>query len=107
MAASGIISYAALLMLLACAAGIDVRTRKIPSWLTLSLILAGLLQSFLPGAPISPGAAIAGFTVGFILPFALFAIGALGGGDVKLLAGIGACVGPLNVLMIFAGAAVF
>jgi len=44
---------------------------------------------------------LAGFAVGFALPFTLFLLNAVGGGDVKLLAGLGAWFGPVAVFQIF------
>jgi prepilin peptidase CpaA len=95
-----------MLALLAWAAVQDVRTRRIRNWLTLSLAGAGLLISFVPHGGISPPQALLGLLVGFAVPFVLFALGALGGGDVKLLAAIGAWVGPADVLKIFIVAAI-
>ena len=44
--------------------------------------------------------------VGFAIPFVLFAMGALGGGDVKLLAGVGAWLGPILAVKVFLAAAI-
>jgi len=93
-----------MIALLIWAAAVDLRTRRIPNWLTASLILTGLAQSALAGWAILPAAG--GMGVGFGLTFILFALGALCGGDVKLFTGIGAWVGPLRTLEIFAAAAV-
>src|SRR5688500_14309130 len=98
------LTYLQLLALLLWAAVEEARTRKIRNWLSLSLLLAGFLQSLgLFGADrtVGPGSSALGILVGFSLPFVLFAIGALGGGDVKLMAGIGAWLGPVPVLMVF------
>src|SRR5689334_10638956 len=76
-----VLPYAPLLALLVWAAVQDVRTRRIRNWLTLSL-------------------------VGFGLTVPLFAIGALGGGDVKLMSAIGAWLGPWGALAVFLGRAV-
>ena len=92
---------APVLGLLVVAAVVDWRTRRIPNWLTFTLMLSGIAQSFMPQAVLSPGSAILGLLVGFVLTFALFALGALGGGDVKLLAGIGAWLGPQAALAVF------
>ena len=83
-----------MLALLAWAALIDLRDRRIPNWLTVSLALAGLAQSFTWAHTVTPGAAALGFATGFGITFVLFGLGALGGGDVKLLAGLGAWLGP-------------
>jgi prepilin peptidase CpaA len=99
--ADRLIPLAPLLGLLVLAATLDLRSRRIPNWLTVSLMLSGLLFSLLGWSPIGPVHSFIGLLVGFALPFVLFAIGALGGGDVKLLAGIGAWLGPVGVLAVF------
>ncbi len=90
-----------MLALLSVAALIDVRSRRIPNWLTLTLILSGLGRSLMFHGPITPGRSLVGLLVGFGPAFILFAIGALGGGDVKLLAGVGAWLGPVAAVGVF------
>jgi prepilin peptidase CpaA len=94
--------------LLVWAAAQDLRSRRIPNWLTFSLVLSGIAQSIAFGsaAVCTPSASLLGLGVGFALPFLLFALGALGGGDVKLLAGVGAWFGPAAVFNVFVIAAV-
>jgi len=101
-----LLALAPMLAMLVIAAAVDWRTRRIPNWLTVLMMLSGLAGSFLAGHVASPGQAMLGMVVGFAIPFGLFAMGALGGGDVKLLAGIGAWLGPLIVVKIFRAAAV-
>jgi prepilin peptidase CpaA len=80
------------------AAVIDVRWRRIPNWLTLSALIGGfVLQVWRlgpPGALVALVGAVLG--LGVLLPF--YAIGAIGAGDVKLLAGLGALLGPLALV---------
>jgi prepilin peptidase CpaA len=95
-----------LLGMLVWAAVEDSRTRRIRNWLTFSMILSGFLQTFLPVNQLSPGESALGFAVGFGLPLILFLLGAVGGGDVKLLAGVGAWVGAAAVFKIFCGEAI-
>ncbi len=90
-----------MLGLLVAAAVIDVRARRIPNWLTLTLILSGIGRSLLIHGPVTPGRSMLGLLMGFGPAFLLFAMGALGGGDVKLLAGIGAWLGPAAALWVF------
>jgi prepilin peptidase CpaA len=96
-------AFIAMTILLAVAAVCDTRTHTIPPWLTYPAIVAGLVFWFVAGcvagaasdAALSTGLAflrqsLLGFAVGLI-PFAvLFLAGVLGGGDVKLLAAVGA-----------------
>src|SRR3982751_5850643 len=101
-----VLAYAPLLALLSWAAVQDVRTRRIRNWLTFSLALCGLAQSFAPNPTVAPMDAALGLLTGFALTVPLFAIGALGGGDVKLMAAIGAWLGPWPALQVFLGRAV-
>jgi len=90
-----------LLVCMLLAAVIDASSRRIPNWLSLPMLVAGLTASFLPGSMVSPGFAFLGLLAGFGLTFILFALDAMGGGDVKLLSALGAWVGPETVLIIF------
>src|SRR3954451_12679035 len=101
-----LLSLAPLGAMLGIAAVLDWRSRRIPNWLTFLMTLSGVAGSFLAGHVASPSQAILGMLVGFAIPFVLFAMGALGGGDVKLLAGIGAWLGPIIVVKIFLAAAI-
>jgi prepilin peptidase CpaA len=92
--------------LLAWAAIQDARHRRIRNWLTLALAASGICNSFLMTAAVTPAQAGLGLLVGFAIPFVLFALGALGGGDVKLLAGIGAWLGAVAVIQVFIVAAI-
>jgi len=96
------LNYVPLFGLLLCAVATDVRARRIPNWLTFSLILAGCAQSMLPVATVGVRDSLLGFGTGFGLTFILFVLGAVGGGDVKLLAGAGAWLGPGPTLAVFA-----
>ncbi len=95
-----------LLAMLLIAAVIDVRERRIPNWLSLTLAFSGLAQSFLLASTVAPAQAALGALIGFGLCFVPFALGAMGGGDVKLMAAVGAWLGPWPVLAIFAVAAI-
>lgn len=83
-----------LLALVLGAAVYDIRYRRIPNWLTMIGVLVGLgLNTFLyqgwPGLRI----ALMGLAIGFGVYFVLYALRAMGAGDVKLMAAIGAMVG--------------
>ena len=106
MTTAGLIMCVPMLGMLTLAAAIDLRSRRIPNWLTFSLILAGFGQSFTWARTVGPTDALLGFLTGFGLTVVLFIIGALGGGDVKLLAAIGAWMGPGPTLFIFSVTAI-
>jgi prepilin peptidase CpaA len=98
---SVLVSCAPLICSLALAAIIDVRVRRIPNWLTFGLLLGGLGRALAAGGGEGLERAILGVLAGAALPLVLYAISALGGGDVKLLAAVGAWVGPGPVVLIF------
>ncbi|MDB5323945.1 MAG: peptidase prepilin type [Phycisphaerales bacterium] len=106
MAMREFLQFVPLLALLVWAAVVDLRIRRIPNWMTGALVASGLAQSGLAFWSLSSGQAWAGLGAGFGLTFILFALGAMGGADVKLFAGIGAWVGPMRVVEIFAAEAV-
>ena len=49
---------------------------------------------------------MAGWLIGVAIFFPFFALGGMGGGDVKLVGAIGACLGPMGALHVALGAAV-
>jgi len=79
--------------LLLSAVGFDLRSRRIPNYLTLPAMGLGILWSLAQGGLSAADASILGLFLGGALLFPLFALGKFGGGDVKLLAAIGALRG--------------
>ena len=96
-----LLPFVPLLALLVWAAVEDVRHRLIRNWLTVSLMVGGVMQSCFAGGTISPGQSLLGILTAFGLLILPFVIGAVGGGDLKLMAGIAAWVGPIPVIAIF------
>jgi prepilin peptidase CpaA len=90
-----------MVLLLSWAAIIDFRTRRIPNWLTFSVALGGLAASFVSGSAIAPLASFLGLMLGLGIMLPQYALGALRGGDVKVMAAIGAWVGPTPIFAIF------
>ena len=85
----------------------DLRSRRIPNVLTFGAAGAALVYGAVTGGWTGLGNAALGWLIGalaFIVPFAL---GGLGGGDVKLLAAIGAWLGPAGAIWValYAGVA--
>ena len=72
----------------------DLRERRIPNVITLPMILIGILYMGIFNGWSGLGASILGmFLISF--PYVIvFALGGMGGGDVKLMAAIGAWLGP-------------
>jgi prepilin peptidase CpaA len=78
----------------------DVRTRRIPNALTFGAALAALAFHAAAGGPAEVVRSASGWIVGLLLFFPFFALGGLGAGDVKLLAALGAWLGPGPILSI-------
>ena len=83
------------LLALACIS--DLRTRRIPNVLTLSAAGGALLFHVATGGWSAAGWSLAGLFVGALLFFPMFALRGMGAGDVKLLAALGAWLGPGQV----------
>ncbi len=78
----------------------DVRTRRIPNWLTAGIAAGGFGLAF-GGGSVTPAQAGLGLLAGLLLMMPGHLIGATGAGDVKLMAAVGAMVGPGLVLRAF------
>lgn len=83
-----------MLSLLAVATLTDLRKREVPDWIPLVLLGLAIVAAVLGWTETTGWQLAAGMTIGFFLPAVLFYLGGLGGGDVKLLAAIGALLGP-------------
>lgn len=100
------------LILMVTVCGItDIFHGKIYNPVTYAGILAGFLVALLgygapalSGTPVTFGESLFGFLVGFLPFFAVYMIGGVGGGDVKLIAAIGAFKGGqfIGFTMIYA-----
>jgi prepilin peptidase CpaA len=77
----------------------DLWRRSVPDWLTAAGVAAGALLHGVHSGWSGLGLAAAGAALGFalLLPFALK--GAMGGGDIKLMAAFGAMLGPPGILL--------
>jgi len=90
---------------LAAAVVTDVRTRRIPNWLTGAIAGAGFGLAC-GGGTVTPLQAALGLLAGLLLMMPGHVIGATGAGDVKLMAAVGSVVGPEMVLRAFLYSAV-
>jgi prepilin peptidase CpaA len=86
---------------------IDVRTTKIPNLLTFPAALIGLILGFVQGGMHGALNSLLGWLIGAVIVvfFSYLPIGPagekLGMGDAKLLAAVGAFVGPTTILVVF------
>lgn len=72
----------------------DLRTRRIPNILTFGAALAAIVAHGYSGGAFGAGWAVTGWLVGVAFFLPIFALGGMGAGDVKLLAALGAWLGP-------------
>jgi len=79
----------------------DLRTRRIPNYLTLGTAVAGLAYNFMGQG--LPGLAdgILGMLLGFAFLILPYLWGGMGAGDVKALAALGAWLGPKLTVFLF------
>jgi prepilin peptidase CpaA len=86
-----------------CAGILDWRYRRIPNWLTMSGLLAGIgVNATLFGwAGIKAALLGAALGLGLLLPFVL--LRSLGAGDWKLAGALGACLGPRQLITVLIG----
>ena len=93
------IRFVLVVAFVAVAALFDVRSHRIPNW----LVLAGLVaciggQLIYPALlPFGIAGALKGIGVGFALLLPLYLLRATGAGDVKLMAMVGAYLGPWGI----------
>jgi len=87
------------------AAVIDGRQLRVPNWLTFHFVLGGLVFAGWAGGREALLWSLAGTGVGLVSLLPLYAIGGMGAGDVKLMAGVGAWLGPWLTLGAFVATA--
>lgn len=91
----------------AAAAMIDLRTKRIPNYLTMPAALLGLAYHSFAPAGWGIGTSLAGLGVGLALLLLPWLLGGGGMGDVKLLGALGAWLGPRLMLIAFGTSVLF
>jgi prepilin peptidase CpaA len=90
-----------LLLIVTLATVLDIKTRKIPNWLTINGLLLGLLINiYLLGFKLGLFYGLGGVALALLVCIIPFALRVLGAGDVKLLMLIGAFLGYYAILWV-------
>src|SRR5215469_8171995 len=85
-------------IVLAVATFTDLRSRRIPNWLVLPFMLAGVAVSAWLHGWTGVWQSLSGLALGAVLLGVLCWLGGMGMGDVKLCAAIGAWIGPMQLM---------
>lgn len=88
-----------LLIFVAAAAIVDLRTRRIPNLLTVSAATVGLVLNLSRTGGAGAIASGAGLLTGLAVFLPFFVAGGFGAGDVKAMAAVGAFLGPKGALL--------
>lgn len=96
-------------LVLIVAAYIDGKQLRVPNWLTFPMVASGLLFNVIGGFLLDGwiggfsglGNGLLGMVVGLACLLPLYAVGGMGAGDVKLMAGVGAWLGAETAFFAF------
>lgn len=88
------------IILVVGAAFTDFRWHKIPNILTFPGMGVGIVGHGVTQGWDGLGFSLAGLGLGLVLLLGFYAMGGMAAGDVKLMAAVGAFVGPLNVFLV-------
>lgn len=78
----------------------DVSTSRIPNKLTFTTAALAILFHVVAPSGAGWSHAVLGLSFGLLVFFPLFALGAMGAGDVKLMAAVGAWIGATSILYV-------
>jgi prepilin peptidase CpaA len=79
----------------------DLRTRRVPNWLVFPCLLMGIAVSVMTRGWAGLESSFLGIMAGAAALGLFWFLGGMGMGDVKLLASIGAWIGPWQILLAF------
>ncbi len=95
----------ALIALVTAAAWSDLRSRRIPNWITAPGAILGFALQVWYGGLHGALASVAGAGLGLGIFILLYIAGGMGAGDVKLFSAVGAIVGPQALIPMFVSTA--
>jgi prepilin peptidase CpaA len=76
----------------------DLARREISNWIPVAALAGGLATQVATNGWMGPLYALGGAAAGFVVFLIFYWLGGMGGGDVKLMAGFGALLGPSRLL---------
>ena len=79
----------------------DLKDQRIPNWLTLTLAVAGIAYHVMASGLDGLGFSLIGLAIGLGVMLPPYLMGVMGGGDVKLMAAVGACLGAGDTVAAF------
>ena len=94
-------------LIVAGAAAFDLRDRRVPNWLTVSGMVLGIVLNAFLSRTQGLWFSLKGLGLAFLIYLPLYVLRTMGGGDVKLMAAVGAIAGPMNWFRIFVLTLVF
>ena len=101
------LTLTAAFLLLLIATVCDFRTREIPDWISIAISVVAFVASTAGWLGMGMTWVVAGGIVGLTIGYGLFRFARLGGGDAKLIASLGMLLGPVGILILLFGMAVF
>jgi prepilin peptidase CpaA len=96
-----LVAFTVTIVVAIVAAVIDFRRFRVPNALTFPMCLLGLTFHAAFGGLIGLQYSFGGIAVGVLALLLFYIMGVMGAGDVKLLAAVGAWIGPVNTLYVF------
>lgn len=89
------------------AAHLDLQSFRIPNWLTGMMLVCGLLLHGLMPQFLGIYLSMCGLMVGLLCFWPFYVIGGIGAGDIKLMAALGAWLGPQGIVQVYIVTSVF
>jgi prepilin peptidase CpaA len=87
------------LVIVSTAVVTDIRSRRIPNWLTFPSVAIGLLYHGITGGFQGLAFSALGLVLGYAMFMVFYFLAGMGAGDVKLMGAVGALLGPYGVIL--------